>query len=83
MRAPFVDKTKLLITKKYTSLEASNQVVAGSPIEVTMDIKNNPLLETVELDAVPHPKSQAMQGEFSRFLQSLNEFGELYSKLAD
>ena len=41
MRAPFVDKTKLLITKKYTSLEASNQVVAGSPIEVTMDIKNN------------------------------------------
>lgn len=41
LRAPFVDKTKLLITKKYASLEASNQLVAGSPIEVTMEIKNN------------------------------------------
>lgn len=41
MRAPFVDRNKLLITKKYASLEASSQVVAGSPIEVTMEIKNN------------------------------------------
>jgi hypothetical protein len=40
LRAPFVDKTKLLITKKYTSLESSEQLVAGSPIEVTMEVKN-------------------------------------------
>ena len=40
LRAPFVNPKNLLITKKYTSLESGDTLVSGSPIEVTLELKN-------------------------------------------
>lgn len=40
LRAPFIVPGYLSITKKYTSLEQSGQILAGSPIQVTITVKN-------------------------------------------
>lgn len=40
LKAPFINPKNLLITKKYVSLEASDTLIAGSPIEATLEFKN-------------------------------------------
>lgn len=40
LRAPFIIPGYLSVTKKYRSLEESGQVLSGSPIEVTLTLKN-------------------------------------------
>ncbi len=40
LRAPFIIPGYLSITKQYTSLEQSGQILAGSPIQVTITLKN-------------------------------------------
>lgn len=40
LRAPFVIPGYLSITKQYKSLETSGQVLAGSPVEVNIVLKN-------------------------------------------
>lgn len=40
LRAPFIIPGYLSITKQYKSLEASGQILAGSPIEVNIVLKN-------------------------------------------
>ena len=40
LKAAFVSPKNIRITKKYTSLEASSTLVTGSPVEVTLEIKN-------------------------------------------
>lgn len=41
LKAPFIIPSSLSVTKQYKSLEASGQVLAGSPIEVKIILKNN------------------------------------------
>lgn len=41
LRAPFIIPSSLSVTKQYTSLEESGQVLSGSPIEVKIILKNN------------------------------------------
>lgn len=40
LKAPFIIPGYLSVTKKYRSLEESGQVLSGSPIEVTLTLKN-------------------------------------------
>lgn len=40
LRAPFIIPGYLSITKQYTSLEQSGQIISGSPIQVTITLKN-------------------------------------------
>lgn len=41
LKAPFIIPSTLSVTKQYKSLEASEQVLSGSPIEVKIMLKNN------------------------------------------
>ena len=41
LKAPFIIPSSLSVMKQYKSLEASGQVLSGSPIEVKIIIKNN------------------------------------------
>lgn len=41
LKAPFIIPSSLSVTKQYKSLEASGQVLSGSPIEVKIILKNN------------------------------------------
>lgn len=41
LKAPFIIPSALSVTKQYKSLEASGQVLSGSPIEVKIILKNN------------------------------------------
>jgi hypothetical protein len=40
LKASFIDKNTLSITKKYTSLEKDGTIMQGTPIQVVISVKN-------------------------------------------
>jgi hypothetical protein len=56
LKAPFINPNFVLITKKYNSLDSSKSITSGSPVAVTLAIKNtssNPIKNIVLLEEIP------------------------------
>ena len=57
LNAEFLNQKNVLVTKKYTSTQTSDALTSGSPVEVTLEIKNTsntPLTHIVLLEKYPN-----------------------------